>query len=543
MVLNPNTQRESGKKVQTSNIDAAKNVADVIRTCLGPKAMLKMLMDPMGGIVMTNDGNCILREIQVQHPAAKSMLEISRTQDEEVGDGTTSVVILAGEVLSVAKQFIEDKIHPTQIIGAYRQALDDLLDVLKQQVSIPIDINDDAEMMRILKSCLGTKFINQWSELACNMALKAVRTVLTEKNDRTEIDIKRYVKIEKIPGGTLEESRVLDGIMLNKDVVHPRMRRHIEKPRILLMDCSIEYKKGESQTNIEVSQETDFNRLLQLEEEQIKKMCAEVIAIKPDLVFTEKGVSDLAQHYLSKANISVIRRIKKTDNNRIARAVGATIVNRTDEIQEADIGLGCGEFTIEKIGDEYFTFIQKCEEPKACTILLRGASKDILNEVERNLHDAMHVARNVMVDPRLVPGGGAAEMALSKALEARANHISGVAQWPYKAVAKALEVIPRTLIQNCGANSIRTLTALRAKHAESEDNTSWGINGETGEIADMKQVEIWDCFSVKAQTYKTAFETAMLLLRIDDIVSGTKKSSEADGTNSGAAPTEASTAE
>merc|ERR1739848_603822 len=486
-------------------------------------------MDPMGGIVMTNDGNCILREIQVQHPAAKSMLEISRTQDEEVGDGTTSVVILAGEVLSVAKQFIEDKIHPTLVIGAYRRALDDLLDVLKEQVSIPVDINDDAEMMRILKSCLGTKFINKWSELACNMALKAVRTVLTQKNDRTEIDIKRYVKIEKIPGGTLEESRVLDGIMLNKDVVHPRMRRHIEKPRILLMDCSIEYKKGESQTNIEVSQELDFNRLLQLEEEQIKKMCTEVIAMKPDLVFTEKGVSDLAQHYLSKANISVIRRIKKTDNNRIARAVGATIVNRTDEIREEDIGLGCGEFTIEKIGDEYFTFIQKCEEPKACTILLRGASKDILNEVERNLQDAMHVARNVMVDPRLVPGGGAAEMALSKALEARANHISGVAQWPYKAVGKALEIIPRTLIQNCGANSIRTLTALRAKHAESEENTSWGINGETGEIADMKQVEIWDCFSVKAQTYKTAFETAMLLLQIDDIVSGTKKSSEADG--------------
>jgi len=543
MVLNPNTQRESGKKVQTSNIDAAKNVADVIRTCLGPKAMLKMLMDPMGGIVMTNDGNCILREIQVQHPAAKSMLEISRTQDEEVGDGTTSVVILAGEVLSVAKQFIEDKIHPTLIIQAYRHALDDLLEVLKQQVSVPVDIDNDVEMLRILKSCLGTKFINQWSELACNMSLKAVRTVLTEKNDRTEIDIKRYVKIEKIPGGTLEESRVLDGIMLNKDVVHPRMRRHIDKPRILLMDCPMEYKKGESQTNIEVSQETDFNRLLQLEEEQIKKMCAEVIAIKPDLVFTEKGVSDLAQHFLSKANISVIRRIKKTDNNRIARAVGATIVNRTDEIREEDIGLGCGEFTIEKIGDEYFTYIQKCDKPKACTILLRGASKDILNEVERNLHDAMHVARNVMVDPRLVPGGGAAEMALSRALEAKGNHITGVEQWPYKAVAKALEVIPRTLIQNCGANSIRTLTALRAKHAESDQNTSWGINGETGEIADMTKEEIWDCFSVKAQTYKTAFETAMLLLRIDDIVSGTKKISDSDGTNSGAAPTEASNAE
>jgi len=542
MVLNSNTQRESGRKVQTSNIEAAKTVADIIRTCLGPKAMLKMLMDPMGGIVMTNDGNCILREIQVQHPAAKSMIEISRTQDEEVGDGTTSVVILAGEVLSVAKQFIEDELHPTQIIAAYRHALDDALDILRNQVSVPVDVNNDEEMLNILKSCLGTKFMNQWSKLACDMALKATRTVLAETNGRKEVDIKRYIKVEKVPGGFLEDSKVLDGILLNKDVVHPRMRRHIENPRILLLDCPLEYKKGESQTNIEVSQEMDFNRILQLEEEQIKKMCEEIIAFKPDLVFTEKGASDLAQHYLSKANISVIRRIKKTDNNRLARAVGATIVNRTDEIKEEDIGKDCGEFNVAKIGDEYFSYLVKCRNPKACTILLRGASKDILNEVERNLQDAMHVARNIMMDPRLVPGGGAAEMALSHALEEKGNTVEGVMQWPYKAVAKALEVIPRTLIQNCGSNPIRTLTALRAKHAEG-GNTSWGINGETGVLADMKEVAIWDCYAVKAQTYKTAFETAMLLLRIDDIVSGTKKSTGDEGTNSGAAPTAASQAD
>lgn len=524
MVLNTNTKRESGKKVQISNIEAAKTVADIIRTCLGPKAMLKMLMDPMGGIVMTNDGNAILREIQVQHPAAKSMLEISRTQDEEVGDGTTSVVILAGEVLSVASQFIEDKIHPTLIILGYRKALDDMLEILKEQISIPVDINNDEEMLKILKSCLGTKFMNQWSELACNMALKATRTCINEQGGRTEIDIKRYAKVEKVPGGTLEDSCVLDGIMINKDVTHPRMKRRIENPRILLLDCNLEYKKGESQTNIELSQDADFNRILQLEEEFIKKMCDHIIEKKPTLVFTEKGVSDLAQHYLVKAGITVLRRLKKTDNNRIARAVGATIVNRPEEIKEEDMGLKCGLFEVTKIGDEYFTFLTKCEKPKACTILLRGASKDILNEVDRNLHDAMHVARNVMVDPRLVPGGGAAEMALSHALEQKSKSVTGVIQWPYKAVARALEVIPKTLIQNCGTNAIRTLTALRAKHAEG-GNSSWGIDGETGVIADMKDVGVWDCYSVKAQTFKTAIETAMLLLRIDDIVSGTKKSS------------------
>lgn len=527
MVLNTNTKRESGKKVQLSNIEAAKTVADIIRTCLGPKAMLKMLMDPMGGIVMTNDGNAILREITVQHPAAKSMLEISRTQDEEVGDGTTSVVVLAGEVLSVAEQFIEDKIHPTLIIAAYRQALDDMLDILKNQISIPVDVNSDDEMLKILRSCLGTKFMNNWSELACKMALKATRTCMTERQGRTEIDIKRYAKVEKIPGGSLEESCVLDGIMLNKDVTHPRMKRRIENPRILLLDCNLEFKKGESQTNIELSQEADFNKILLLEEEFIKKMCDDIIAHKPTLVFTEKGVSDLAQHYLVKAGITVLRRLKKTDNNRIARAVGATIVNRPEEIKEEDLGLECGLFEVKKIGDEYFTYLTKCKNPKACTIVLRGASKDILNEVDRNLHDAMHVARNVMVDPRLVPGGGAAEMALSHALEVKSKSITGVMQWPYRAISRALEVIPRTLIQNCGTNAIRVLTALRAKHAEG-GNSSWGIDGELGVIADMKDIGIWDCYSVKAQTYKTAIETAMLLLRIDDIVSGTKKSADED---------------
>ncbi|XP_068741405.1 T-complex protein 1 subunit gamma-like [Montipora capricornis] len=536
IVLNQNTRRESGRKVQLGNVEAAKTIADVIRTCLGPKAMLKMLMDPMGGIVMTNDGNAILREIQVQHPAAKSMIEISRTQDEEVGDGTTSVIILAGEMMSVAEPFLEDQMHPTVIIAAYRQAMDDMLDILREQISVPVDIENREEMLKIVRSAVGTKFVHQWGDLACNIALDAVQTVARDQGDRKEIDIKNYAKVEKVPGGELEDSRVLSGVMLNKDVTHPRMRRRIENPRIVLLDCSLEYKKGESQTSLEISQETDFNRILQLEEEYIQNVCSDIIAIKPDVIFTEKGVSDLAQHYLVKNGITAIRRIRKTDNNRIARACGATIVNRTEELKEDDVGTGAGLFEISKIGDEYFCFVTECKNPKACTILLRGASKDILNEVERNLQDAMNVTRNVMLDPRLVPGGGAAEMALAHVLTEKAKSVAGVQQWPYKAVAKALEVIPRTLIQNCGANTIRTLTALRAKHAV-DGNTTWGVNGETGEITDMNELGVWDTYSVKAQTLKTAIETAMLLLRIDDIVSGTKKASGKEGSQSGAAPT------
>lgn len=475
----------------------------------------------MGGIVMTNDGNAILREITVTHPAAKSMIEIARTQDEEVGDGTTSVIVLAGEMLAVAEPFLQQQIHPTVIIRAFREALEDMINVLQNDVSIALDKTDKLKVAEVVKACVGTKFIGRWSEMAVKIALDAVSTVMFEENGRTEIDIKKYAKVEKIPGGSIDDSTVLRGVMLNKDVTHPKMRRHIVNPRIVLLDCSLEYKKGESQTNVEISGDTDFTKLLQIEEEFVQRICEDIIAVKPDLVFTEKGVSDLAQHYLLKAGITAIRRLRKTDNLRVARACGATIVNRTEELTDKDVGTGCGLFEVRKMGDEYFTFITECKDPKACTILLRGASKDILNETERNLQDALHVARNLMLEPRLVPGGGAVEMAVSQALTRK--QIQG----PYRAVAQALEIIPRTLAQNCGANTIRTLTALRAKHASHSvgDNgpCSWGINGETGELVDMKVQGVWEPLSVKMQVYKTAVETAILLLRIDDIVSGSKK--------------------
>lgn len=345
------------------------------------------------------------------------------------------------------------------------------------------------------------------------------------ENGRTEVDIKRYAKIEKIPGGSIDESSVLNGIMINKDIVHPKMKRYVENPRIVLLDCNLEYKKGESQTNVEIVGEQDFTRMLELEEEHVAQLCADIIAVKPDIVITEKGVSDLAQHHLLKAGITAIRRVRKTDNLRIARACGATIVNRTEELTEKDVGTGAGKFEVRKIGDEYFTFIVDCKDAKACTILLRGASKDILNETERNLQDALHVARNLVLEPRIVPGGGAIEMALSNALTRKGP--------AFRAVAQALEIIPRTLAQNCGANTIRTLTALRAKHASHVGDAgvcTWGIDGESGQLVDMVEKGIWEPLSVKLQVHKTAIETTILLLRIDDIISGSKKKKEEGGT-------------
>ncbi|EEB08414.1 chaperonin-containing T-complex gamma subunit Cct3 [Schizosaccharomyces japonicus yFS275] len=522
-VMNTKNNRQVGYRAQMSNIQAAKAVADVIRTCLGPRAMLKMLLDPIGSVLLTNDGHAILREIEVAHPAAKSMIELARTQDEEVGDGTTSVIILAGEMLATSIPLLERKIHPVVIIQAFKQALEDALAVI-DEVSMPVNVDDDAEMYRLIRTSIGTKLVSRWSDLMCHLALRAVRTVASNDNGKMEIDIKRYARVEKVPGGEIESSCVLDGVMLNKDVTHPKMRRRIENPRIVLLDCPLEYKKGESQTNIEITKETDWNRVLEIEEEQVKHMCDCITAVKPDLVITEKGVSDLAQHYLLKNNISVLRRVRKSDNNRIARACGANIVNRVDDLKDKDVGSGCGLFYIDKIGDEYFTFLTGCKNPKACTILLRGPSKDIINEVERNLQDAMGVARNVFFHPKLSPGGGATEMAVSVRLAANARGIEGISQWPYRAVSEAVEVIPRTLVQNCGANPIRVLTELRARHAEGKHTV--GVDGETGKVVDMQEYGVWEPQAIKMQSIKTAIESACLLLRVDDIVSGVRKQSE-----------------
>jgi len=416
--------------------------------------------------------------------------------------------------------------HPVVIISAFNKALREGLDIVNR-ISIPIDTSSDVEMLNLIKTSVGTKFVSRWSALMCDLALQAVRTVMRDDDGIKTIDIKRYARVEKVPGGEIEESKVLKGVMLNKDVTHPSMRRRIDKPRIILLDCPLEYKKGESQTNMELSNEQDWARAQEIEEEQVQQLCQTLISFKPDLLITEKGVSDIAQHHLSKAGVSVLRRVRKSDNNRIARAVGATVVNRVEDLRESDVGTGCGLFYIDKMGDEYFSFITECTSPRACTILLRGPSKDILNEVDRNLADAMSVARNAFFNPRLAPGGGATEMAVSVGLTAKARTTEGVEAWGIRAIADAMEVIPRTLIQNAGGNPIRVLTELRAKHAAGEN--TWGIDGNTGKIVDMRKYGLFESASVKIQTLKTAVEAARVLLRVDDIVQARRQDKDSGG--------------
>lgn len=522
--VDTNAKRESGRRAQLTNIAAGKAVSDIIRTTLGPRAMLKMILDASGSLTLTNDGNAILREVDVSHPAAKSIIELSRTQDEEVGDGTTTVAVLAGELLSVAEPFIKANMHPTVVVRAYFAALDEAVRYA-EQAAVVLDADDTGKLEAIVASCIGTKYMHRHSDLLVRIALAAVKTVRDTVDDRVLIDTKTYVKVEKLPGGEMEDSRVLDGVMLVKDVTAANMRRRIVKPRVLLVDCPLEYRKAESATNVELTKEADFRALLAAEEEYVTRIVGDLLAHKPDLLITEKGVSDLALHLLAKANVSVIRRVRKTDNNRVARAVGATIVSRTSEIVEADVGTGAGLFEVTKVGDDYFAFITGCENPRACTVLLRGGSKDVLNEVERNLQDALCVARNILLHPKMVPGGGAIEMAVAAHLTAKSKTLTDVSAAPYRAVAAALEVVPRTLAENCGAKVIRVLTALRAKHAGGggEEATFFGIDGRSGEVVDMRTLGVWEPLIVKTQTMKTAVEAAAMLLRIDDIVSGLSK--------------------
>jgi len=334
--------------------------------------------------------------------------------------------------------------------------------------------------------------------------------------------------LKKIPGGNWEETSIISGVILEKDVLHPTMRRKIKNPRVLLLDISIEYKKGESQTIVDIENSEDHSKLLQEEEKVVKKMCDDILKVKPDLIITEKGMCDQAIQIFASNNITALRRLRKTDNERISRAVGANIIGNLSELKESDLGTQCGLYEVRLLGDDYYSFIEDCKKPKACTVLLRGPSKDVLNEVERNLHDAFAVVRNILLDPRIVPGGGAFEMEISQQLLEKGKLLKGIYQIPYLTCASTFEIIPKTLADNCGVKSIKLITELKAKHSK-PNNLTWGIDGTNGCIADMNDLGIWDPLLVKIQIIKTSIEAACSILRIDDIVSGISKKKDKKG--------------
>lgn len=517
-------KREEPSVTQQENIRAAYSLSSLIRTCLGPKAMLKMVLTRMGSIELTNDGNSILREMAVAHPVVQSLVELSRTQSEEVGDGTTSVVLLAVEILQEMGALLKEGVHPVVVGESLKKALEILLGGVKRHsmeigsLKKLLGMKEEEVVQFIVKGGVGTKISKEFNVPIEEMALKAVRMVKTVVDGKVRVDTKNFVKVEKILGGSVEESEVLDGVIINKDVLNPNMRKFIEKAKVVLLDFPLEYKKGENQMNIEMTDPAAFSRALEVEEEQILHICQEIGRHSPDVVVSEKGICDNAISYFNLRNITAIRRIKKSENLRIAKATGACIISRVEDLTARSVGM-CGVFETVRMGEETFARFVGCSAPKACSIVLRGPSRDILNEVERNLHDSLSIAKLTLQDPFVVAGGGSIETLLSLLLE-RSKHDSEVERRVFLGVSKALKIIPSLLLSNSGCSTpVKSLMELESKIMASP---FLGVNGETGEIEDVRGI-ILEPSSIKEQLLKSAVEASILILRVDGVVRSTKK--------------------
>ncbi|KAI5171030.1 T-complex protein 1 subunit gamma [Nematocida sp. LUAm3] len=506
-------RKEEPFQVQQENIKAAGVLGSLIKTCIGPKSMMKMILTRNGSMEVTNDGNSILREIEVNHPVIKSLIELSKTQSEEVGDGTTSVVILASEILINLQDLLKQKMHPIRICSSLKRALTVCLSSLKKNSQNLSSIKKEGNKQKIEQKLIQESISTKISSLILplhHIAWSAYE--LIKKNQKPEI--KRHIRIEKVPGGVPEDSHLINGIAIQKELIDQNMKKYITNPSILLIDFPLEYRKGENQANIEMTHPETFKRALAVEEEQIEKITQFLIDTKPSLIISEKGISDISSSLLKRNGISAVRRVKKSDLQRIALATGAQIISSPKEISSRAKG-AAGTFAVERIGDEFWMKLSNCTAPGACTILLRGGSKDILNELERNLQDALSTARNLSILPEIVPGGGAIEAAMATALTAAINSpdASPEDKKVFPAVANALYAIPSLILINSGSNKVRnTLLELKREH---EKGTSPGINGITGEI---EPNPIRESLLVKEQLIKSAIEGAIIVLRVDGIV-------------------------
>ncbi|KAH9387029.1 T-complex protein 1 subunit gamma [Nematocida major] len=496
-------KKEDIHSVQQENIKASIFLSNLIKSCIGPKSMIKMILTRIGTIELTNDGNSILREIEVTHPVIKSLIELSRTQNEEVGDGTTSVVILSAEILKNMSELLKNGYHPVFLCSVLKKVLELLLGKIKKH---SIDIKGNEGMIKeIVKSGLNTKISKYVIDLE-SIAIKAVNMIRSKS-----VDIKN-IRVEKVPGGRVEESVVFDGIIVQKSLLDYTMRKHIENAKVLLIDFPLEYRKGENQMNIEMHTGEAFGRALEVEEEQIERMVELIARCSPDVLASEKGVSDHAIALLKKHNISAIRRIKKSENQRLALATGAQILSRAEDACAQALGTA-GLFEVQRIGEEEYCKFVKCKSPKACSVLLRGPSKDIVNELERNLQDAIAIARNAYNSNAVVLGAGAVEMALAHELES-AQGLSEREKKVFAAVVEALHAIPASLIANSG-NTKPLVKMLELKACHSKKKHTYGVDGNTGEIVPS---EVYESILVKEQSLKSAIEGAIIILRVDGIV-------------------------
>ena len=517
LILPEGTFRQQGKGAQGQNIAAAKAVADAVRSTLGPKGMDKMLVDSIGDIVITGDGVTILEEMEIEHPAAKMMVEVAKTQAEEVGDGTTTSVVIAGELLKKAGELLDQAIHPTVITRGFRLARDEALKIF-EEISVPVGLKDSDVLQQIAITSMSGKSVEKASPLLADIVVEAVKTVAIQANGHVEVDTSD-IKREKKHGSSAEETELVRGIVLDKDVVHPAMPKKVSEAKIALVDAALEIKETETDAQIRITSPDQMQAFVEQEQRMLKAMVDKVIASGATVLFSQKGIDEMAQHYLSKKGILAARRVKQSDMEALSKATGGRIVTSLDDLTANDLGYAK---TVEeqKIGGDEMIFVRDCKDPKAVTILVRGSTEHVVDEVDRSIEDAIGAVSSAVEVGKIVYGAGAPEAEVARRIKKFAEKFSGREQLAIVAFGEAMEVIPRALAENAGLDPIDILVELRAAHEQGK--IAYGVGIDEGKVVDVSKLGVIDPLKVKTQAIKSASEAAEMILRIDDIISASK---------------------
>ena len=513
IILKEGTKRERGKGAQANNIMAARAISDAVKSTLGPKGMDKMLVDSMGDVVVTNDGATILKEIDVEHPSAKMIVEVAKSQDEECGDGTTSAVILTGELLKYAGELLDQNIHPTVICGGYKLAAGKAIETLND-LSISIKAGDKKTLKDIAMTSMASKSASAEKDILADVVVDAVTNVAETINGKTYVDLDN-IQIQKKQGGGIANTEIISGIILDKERVHEGMPKHIKNAKVALINAALEVKKTEVDARIQIQDPTQLQAFLDEEEGMIRKMVEKVKASGANVLICQKGIDDIAQHFLAKEGIYTVRRAKKSDMEKLSKATGAKIVANLDGLTQKDLG-NAGNVEETKIGDDKMTFVTDCKNPKAVSILIRGTTDHIVDELERGLHDALSVVKVALEDGKMTAGGGSAAIAISMALRDYAPSIGGREQMAIEAFANAIEIVPKTLSENAGLDPIDMMLAIRSEHKKG--NKYAGINVLGGKVDDMLKNKVIEPLRVSLQEIEASSEAATMILRIDDVI-------------------------
>ncbi len=517
LILKEGASVTQGREAQQANITAALVIAESIRSSLGPKGMDKMLVDGFGDVTISNDGATILDEMDAQHPVAKMMVEVAKTQDDEVGDGTTTAVVFAGELLSKAQALMNKDVHPTVIVDGYQLASDKALEFLRK-IALKVSSTDKVMLKKVAKVALASKLLAEHKDFVADLAVKAVLQVAEKSGTTYRADVDD-IKVEKKPGGSSTDTTLIQGVLLDKEVVHPGMPRRVDGAKIVLLNCPLEVEKTEFDAKLNIENPDQMKGFLNEEEKILRGMVDKIASIGGNVVICEKGIDDVAQHFMAKKKMLAVRRVKQSDMEKLAKATGGSIITQLEDLKPSDLG-HANLVEERKVSDDKMTFVEGCRDPKAVSILVRGGTERVVDEAERAIHDALCVVRDVVVEPQVVAGGGAPEAEVARLLRGYAQRLSGKEQLAIQAYAESLEIIPLTLAENAGMDPINSLMEIRSKHQAKQ---RWvGIDPFKGKVSDLAKLEVYEPLSVKVQALQSAGEAAAMILKIDDVIAASK---------------------